>query len=417
MPYFLILFFLLLLSSSALAKPNTISLDFDHVEIRSAIQLIADFAHVNLAFTDDVKGNISLHVTHVYWEEALDLLLKTQGLDKQQIGKTLLIAKSSDLLSQAKQNYQLRQQADEFAPLITRTIPVHYANAKDLLAILKEKNNGILSDRGRILADERTHVIWLKDTEKQIDDTSRLIRQLDVPLKQVMIEARIVNVDRSFERDLGLRFTFSKGIESNNDEKSSSKKDDVQISSLSTMGEVAPSLGMFVAKLGQGVLLDVQLAALENEGKGEFISNPKLLTQDQKTAFIQAGEEIPFQEKARNGGTSVIFKKAVLSLEVTPKILPRNQLLLDLKVNQDAPGVHLNGDIPMIDTRQIETHVQVKSGQTLVLGGILESNKRRQANRVPFLSDIPLVGRLFQEQGKSGEQRELLVFITPSIVE
>lgn len=417
MLHVLILFFLLLLSPFASAKPNTISLDLDHVEIRSAIQLIADFAHLNLAFTDDVKGNVSLHLTNVDWEEALNLLLKTQGLGQQKMGKTLLIAKSIDILSQAKQNYQLHQQADEFAPLMTRTIPVRYANAKDIVAILKEKNSGILSDRGRILADDRTHVIWLKDTEKQIDDTSRLIQQLDIPLKQVMIEARIVNVDRSFEKNLGLRFAFSRAIENNDEEKSSGAKEGMQISSLSRIGEIAPSLGMFVAKLGQGVLLDMQLAALENEGKGEFISNPKLLTQDQKTAFIQAGEEIPFQEKARNGGTSVVFKKAVLSLEVTPKILPKKQLLLDLKVNQDSPGVRLNDDIPMIDTRQIETHVQVRSGQTLVLGGILESNKRGQANRIPFLSDIPLVGKLFEEQGKSGEQRELLVFITPTIVD
>lgn len=414
MRHFLAFFFLLLFTSELLAKTNTISLELNRVDIASVLKLLADQAHLNLVLADDVQGNISLHLNDVNWDEALNLTLKTKGLVKQQIGKTLWIAKATEMMAEAKQTSHLREQLDEFSPLLTRAIPVRYANAKELVTLLKEKSNGILSARGHILADERTHLIWLSDTPKQINEIQTLIQHLDVPLKQIMIEARIVNVDRSFEKDLGLHFSV---LNSNDTEKSSSHKNSLQFTSSAKTPGITPALGMFIAQLGQGRLLDVELTALANEGKGEFISNPKLITQDQKTAFIQAGAEIPFQEKTRSGATSVVFKKAVLSLEVTPRVLPHKQLLLDLKVSQDAPGVVMSNDLPIIDTREIETHVQVHSGQTLVLGGILESNKRHQANEIPFLSKIPLLGYLFQEHNRTGEQRELLVFITPTIVD
>lgn len=416
--YLIRIFLLLLLTREALATPNTISLELNHVEISSVLQLLADRAHLNLVLADDIQGSVSLHLNNVNWDEALNLVLKTKGLAKQQTGKTLWIAKASEIMDRDKQNCQLHQQADDFAPLINRAIPLRYANAKDVLTMLKEKESGMLSSRGHILADERTHLIWLSDTPKQVHEIQKFIQYLDIPLKQIMIEARIINVDRSFEKNLGVHFALPKSAENDDAGKASDKKTAFQLaSSIKMKGIGSAPLGMFVTKLAEGVLLDVELSALANEGKGEFISNPKLMTQDQKTAFIQAGEEIPFQEKTRGGGSCLTFKKAVLSLEVTPRILPHKQLLLDLKVNQDAPGVSTNHEVPMIDTRQIETHVQVQSGQTLVLGGILESNKQHQASEVPFLSKIPLLGYLFQEHNRAREQRELLVFITPTIVD
>lgn len=409
--------FLLFLSNSVWANSNVISLELNHVDLRSTLQLLADRGNLNLIMADEVQGKISLHLSHLTWEEAFNVILETKGLAKRRIGQTVWVNTLSEIMKQEKQAWQAQQQANDFVPLLTHAIKIHYAKASDIVIILKEKNNGVLSEHGRALADDRIHLIWLNDTSTRIEMAKNLINQLDVPLKQIMIEARIVNVDRSFEKALGLRFGLSKLPASHNKE---SKKDNPQKSS-----ELAPlvmaskgtsPLGMFVAQLGQGILLDLELAALENEGKGEFISNPKLLTQDQKTAIIQAGEEIPFQERTRSGATSVTFKKAVLSLEVTPRVLPHKQLLLDLKVNQDAPGIRLSDGIPMIDTRQIETHVQVGSGQTFVLGGILEESKHKNVDKIPFLSQIPLMGRLFQSHDKAGEQRELLIFITPTIV-
>jgi len=407
----------LLFSRELIAKTHLISLELDHADVRSAISLLANHAHLNLVLADDVQGNVSVHLNEVNWDEALNLVLKSKGLAKRQIGKILWVAKTTEIIAQSKLDNQLREQIDESAELSSRAIPVYYANAKEVVAILKDKASGMLSSRGHVVADERTHLIWLKDTPKQVNQARAFIRYLDIPLKQIMIEARIVNVDRSFEKSLGLYFSLFNSIENNATEKSYGSKTPLRLISSEKSAAIMPPLGMFVAKLGQGMLLDVELTALANEGKGEFISNPKLITQDKKTAFIQAGEEIPFEEKTRGGATSIAFKKAVLSLEVTPRILPHNQLLLDLKVSQDAPGVNAGSNIPMIDTRQIETHVQVQSGQILVLGGILESNQRHQGNQVPLLSKIPLLGYLFQEHNRAREQRELLVFITPTIIE
>jgi type IV pilus assembly protein PilQ len=414
-----LLFSLLFFSSCAFSKTNDVSLELNHVDIRSALQLLTEMEHLNLVLTDEVQGSITLYLKNVRWREALDLVLKTKGLTQRRIGNTLWVAKTTEIMSQDKQRWQAQQQADELEPFIMRSIPIHYAKASDVLTILNEKNSGILSEHGHILADDRSQLIWLNDTPSHVNATHNLIRHLDVPLQQVMIEARIVNIDRSFEKNLGVHFSASRPVTGRDEEDNIETSPSNTTMSFGSSGLAAANpipAGMLIAKLGHGMLLDVQLAALENEGKGEYISHPKLITQNQKTAIIQAGEEIPFQERTRSGATSVSFKKAVLSLEVTPRILPNKQMLLDLKVSQDSPGVRLNNDMPMIDTRQIETHVQVKNGQTLVLGGILEENKRRQRDRIPFLSDIPIIGHLFECHDKAGEQRELLVFITPTIL-
>lgn len=409
----ILLLLLLLFSPALLAKSTTLSLELNHVNVRSALQWLAQMGHINLVLTDEVQGEVTLYLKNVSWHEAFYIILKTKGFSERHIGNTIWVAKTIEIMNQEKQCWQAAQQAEELAPFIMRSISIHYAKASDILAILNQKGS-LLSPQGHVLADDRAHLIWLKDTPTHVKMVEHVIHRLDVRLQQVMIEARIVNVDRSFEKNLGLHFSFSKsGVVK---ETSHSEEEDNGALSFSTNKANATPAGMFVAKLSQGMLLDVQLAALMNEGKGEFISHPKLLTQDQKTASIEAGEEIPFQEKTRGGGSTVVFKKAVLSLEVTPRILPRNQLLLDLKVNQDAPGIRVN-DTLMIDTRQIETHVQVKSGQTLVLGGILEENKWGQKEGIPFLSEIPLLGRLFECHDKSTDHRELLVFITPTIVE
>lgn len=415
--YLILLLILLFSHNTAMAKSDCISLQLNHADLRGVIQMVAEKAHLNLILSDEIQGTTSLSLNQVSWGEVMDLVLRTHGLAKRQLGKTIWVTKTTSLVSQNKQVEQLRQQTDDFAPLITRTIAVHYANAETLAATLKEKCAGLLSPRGHILADERTHVIWLSDTQKRLDKIASLIQHLDKPLQQVMIEARIVNVDRSFEKNLGLRLGIEKSM-THSETNESSKQNNANLQLLSTTPAAtnALPLGLFVAPLGHGVLLDIALNALESEGKGECISNPKLLTQDQKTATIQSGEEIPFQEKTRSGATNVVFKKAVLSLEVTPRILPNQQLLMDLKVNQDSPGVSLVNDIPMIDTRQIVTQVHVKSGQTLVLGGILESQQHHNIHQIPWLSKIPWLGDLFQEHKKTNEQRELLVFITPTIV-
>lgn len=305
-------------------------------------------------------------------------------------------------MQRTQEELKLQNMLAETAPLVSRLWQIYYAKADDIARMLEDNKNTLISKRGHVRIDVRTNIVYVRDTEDRIREINHLVQRLDIPVRQVLIEAHLASVDSDFERELGLHFSVA--------------QTNVRENEAPPFSALNTRYGLAVAKLADGSLLNVQLSALEREGRGELISSPSLFTANQQTASIEAGEEIPYQEMSDSGGTTVTFKKAVLSLKVTPQIMPENQVLLQLQVNQDKPNKRVVLGVPAINTRQISTNILVKSGQTIVLGGIYESNKEEDQQRIPFLGKIPLVGWLFRQQNISNNKRELLIFVTPRIM-
>lgn len=375
-----------------------LSLNFEDIKIRTALQIIAEFTRLNIVTTDSVRGNLTLQLKDVPWEQALDIILQSHDLTKKQYDNILFIAPAAEISAREKS-----------ASLEHTLIPIHYGKASEIAALLKDKSHNLLSNRGNVTVDTRTNQLWIRDLPEHVTEIRQLIEQIDIPLRQVLIEAHIVNVNQNFERNLGIKFNFSRPkppTESANID---------QKLNFNTPSNTSNNFAFM--RLADGILLDLELSAMESEGGGRVISRPRLLTTNQQAATIQAGEEIPYQEKTSSGATNVAFKKAVLSLRVTPQITPDNRVILKLNVNQDkrSPSKEVNG-VPAIDTRQIETQVLVNNGQTLVLGGIYEETEHNKVQRVPFLGKLPIIGNVFQNTQKNLAKTELLVFITPRIV-
>lgn len=409
-----------------------ISLNFQDIPVRAVLQLLADFTGINIVVSDAVSGNITLRLNDVPWDQALDIILTTQGLDKRQNGNILLIDKSAAFV--ARENEALKEQlaAKKLAPVRSELLQINYAKAADIATMLKDKSNSLLSERGTLSVDTRTNTIWLQDTDQQIEEVRKLVQQLDVAVKQVVIEARIVDISKQCEEDLGVRFGVSKpthlsgtlsganqlaqGVTPANVTPLADRLN-VDLSALPTAGLGSPaSIGIALAKLGDGILLDLELSALESIGNAQIIASPRLMTTNQQSATIQSGQDIPYQQATSSGATAVAFKKAVLSLKVTPQITPDNKLLMDLLITQDADsGQRVNG-VPIILTKSIQTNVLVNNGQTIVLGGIYKQDKNNVITRVPFLGGLPLVGHLFSRTQTKGDNEELLIFITPRII-
>ncbi len=380
-------------------KTKQISFDVQNVNLQDALHILAKFLHQNIVISSKINGTTSLHFDNISKQEAFDLLLASQDLMKKSIGKLWYIAPRTELLKREQEEMKLHNILEETSPLITRIWEIRYAKADDVARFLQENNYSILSKRGNVRVDERTNTVCIQDIESHLIEVKKVISQLDVPVKQVVIEARIASIDNDYERELGINFAVE---QSNYD---------------STPQVVLPKkYSLAIAKLANGSELDVQLAALEKAGHGELISSPSLFTANQKTAYIESGEEIPYQEVSDSGGTAVSFKKAVLRLKVTPQIMPRNKVLLQLQVNQDRPSNRIVLGVPAINTRQISTNVLISDGQTIVLGGIFESNHEQGEHRLPFFGKIPLVGWLFKQQNVKENKRELLIFVTPRII-
>ena len=414
-----------------------LSLNFQDISVRAVLQLLAEFTGINIVASDSVKGNITLRLNDVPWDEALAIILTTQGLSKKQVGNVLMIAPAEEMAAREKEILENQKQVEELEPLKTELIHLNYAKAADVANLLKDQSTSLLTPRGNVSVDERTNTLLVKDVPATLVDVRKLINQLDVPVRQVLIEARIVNVDTTFEQDLGIRWGVTKPdhvsgtltgasqmqqniIDGNPalDDVDFANRLNVNFPAVSSSGAQAPSIGVALAKLGDGYLLDLELSAIETEGGGELISSPRLVTANQHPAYIESGEEIPYQEQTSSGATSVEFKKAVLSLQVTPQITPDNKIIMDIKVNQDKRSTEPEVlGVPAIDTRQIETNVLVNNGETIVLGGIYEESKANETTRVPFLGEIPIVGALFRNTGKSSERKELLIFITPKVIQ
>jgi type IV pilus assembly protein PilQ len=457
---------------------DKMTLDFQDIEVRSVLQIIAEFTSLNLVASDTVTGNITLWLDDVPWDQALEIILKAKGLDKRQEGNVLMVAPAAEIAEQERLQVEANKQLQELAPLETTFVRIKYADAAEIFELFTasrtdegQSSNGgrdgnatttILSERGSAIVDERTNTIILTDTEDKINAFKRLIDEIDVPIKQVLIEARIVIANTDFKKELGVTwglagidklaggtvgsafgdrtlgfsgrrsglapgagvkdsFTYSADeIETDDDGNTIYTKNydfGLGDSLAVDLGVANPTGSFSLGYLTDNFLIDLELSALESDGFGEIVSQPKVLTGDKQQAVIKSGTEIAYQKATSSGATSIEFKEAVLQLEVTPQITPDNRIIMDLLVSQDSVGAFTPTGEPSIDITQIETQALVGNGQTLVLGGIFQTEEVNGTDKVPFLGDLPFLGKLFRNDLRNVEKREILIFITPKIID
>jgi type IV pilus assembly protein PilQ len=405
---------------------RAISLNFQDIPVRTVLQIIADYNDFNLVVSDTVTGNITLRLDGVPWDQALDIILKVKGLDKRMQGNILMVAPSDELSAREARDMQAQQQVAELAPLYSEYVQVNYAKALEFAALIKNDDNSILSTRGSVSVDERTNTLLIRDTANSIEDIKRMVNVLDIPVRQVVIESRMVTVKDNINEEFGIRW----GVTDTDGEYSTSGTLEGADSAASgiipaladrmnvnlPVANPAGSIAFQVARLADGTILDLELSAMEKENKGEIIASPRITTANQKQAYIEQGVEIPYQEASSSGATSTQFKKAVLSLTVTPHITPDDRIILDLVVTQDTVSDVQSGQAPAIDTQRIGTQVLVNNGETIVLGGIYQQAIISTVTKVPVLGDIPYFGWLFRNTNNYNEKKELLIFVTPRIV-
>jgi type IV pilus assembly protein PilQ len=424
---------------------DRLSLNFQDIPVRAVLQLIADFTGLNVVVSDSVDGNLTLRLQNVPWDQALDIILKSKGLSKRESGNVMLIAPSEEIAAQEKIDLEAAQAITELAPIRTAFFTINFAKVTELEPLFggggEEGTEGLLSPRGSVIIDERTNTLIVKDTDEVISEIRKILAELDIPVRQVMISSRIVIAQDDFTRELGNRFGFTKttsidgvagaGNTSGTIAATDSMVDDVVNNggngisgipfgtadrfnvNLPTSGLATGSIAFSILKGSS--LIDLELSALQAENQGEIISSPRVVTADRHEAFIEQGVEIPYLSATSSGATQVEFKKAVLSIKVTPQITPDDRIIMDLAVNKDAVGEVFAG-IPSIDTREVDTQVLVNNGDTIVLGGIYEQITRDEVDKVPLLGDIPFLGYLFKHTLESDEKAELLIFVTPKIL-
>jgi type IV pilus assembly protein PilQ len=427
-----------------------LTLNFQDIETRAVLQLLADASGQNIVVSDSVSGNVTLRLQNVPWDQALDIVLRTKGLDKRRDNNVIIVAPQAELAAREKADLAAKKDAQELAPLRSEYLQVNYAKAADMAALIKTSTNSLLSARGSVAVDERTNTLLLQDTSDRLTDIRRLVATLDIPVRQVLIEARIVIVDNDFQRQLGAVFGFTSvnrngqtgivttsGSAAGTDQIIGSALTNVQGTntpypvSIPTGSTAAnrynvnlpvsnPAGAIALGILGNNFLVDLELSAAQAETEANIIASPRVITANQKKASIEQGVEIPYQQSASSGATTIQFKKAVLSLDVTPQITPDNRIVLDLDIRDDAVGtiVVASGgvNVPSITTREIATQVLVNDGQTVVLGGILTTTQREDDTKVPYLGDIPVLGHLFKNTSHQDDKDELMIFITPKIV-
>ena len=426
-----------------------LTLNFQDIETRAVLQLLADTSGQNMVISDSVGGNVTLRLQNVPWDQALDIVMRTKGLDMRREGNVMFVAPAQEIAAREKELLTARQQVQQLAPLRTEYLQINYAKASDLAALIKSgQNSSLLSDRGSVAIDERTNTLLLQDTSERLGDIRRLVSTLDIPVRQVLIEARIVIVNDDYSRELGVRFGATTAIDHGGSDGGGivssrnfvTEEDGVALSRQPDGVNTPPSFALgdpdtrymvnlpvanpagrlALTLLDSDYIVDLELTAAQAEGRGEIISSPRLITANQREATIEQGVEIPYQESSSSGATTTQFKKAVLSLKVTPQITPDNRVILDLTVAKDSVGQLVasatGGFVPSIDTREIVTQVLVNDGQTVVLGGILETERRDNEQKVPWLGDVPVLGRLFKTTSKTDNKDELLIFVTPRIL-
>ncbi len=419
---------------------DRISLNFQDIEVRAVLQLIADFTELNLVASDTVSGRITLRLQNVPWDQALELVLKTKGLDKRQVGNVLMVAPAAEIAERERQQIEANKQIAELAPLQSEFVRIRYARAKDIVALFQagsEDGGSLVSTRGSVVVDERTNSLIITDTAIKLAEIRDLIELVDIPVRQVMIEARIVIAQSDATKNLGIEWGGGY-LDSDDDNILSISGDTDNVVGLneSVINGSQPSVdypGALLVDLGVAsnsgfavgftsgdLFLTAELSALEAEGEGEVVSQPKVITGDKQQASIKSGTEIPYQESSASGETTTSFKDAVLALDVTPNITPDDRIMLDLQVNQDSVGELVpsgrGGFIPSIDTTQLNTQVLVGNGETVVLGGVFKTEDIQAVNKVPFFGDIPYVGAFFRSESISHKKTETLIFITPRIL-
>jgi type IV pilus assembly protein PilQ len=428
-----------------------LTLNFQDIETRAVLQLLADASGQNIVVSDSVTGNVTLRLQNVPWDQALDIVLRTKGLDKRKQDNVIIVAPQAELAAREKAELAAHKDVQELAPLRSEYLQVNYAKAADMAALIKGQTNSLLSPRGSVAVDARTNTLLLQDTADRLSDIRRLVATLDIPVRQVLIESRIVIVNNDFERQIGSVFGWT-NVQRNGQNglvttTGSAAGTDQIIGSALTSGTGAGSVyppistptGSTAANrynvnlpvgspagswalgiLGNNFIVDLELSAAQAETQANIIATPRVITANQKQAMIKQGIEIPYQQSASSGATTIQFKDAVLSLQVTPQITPDNRIILDLDVRDDAVGtvVVASGgvNVPSIDTREITTQVLVNDGQTVVLGGILQTTQREDDTKVPYLGDIPILGHLFKTTDHTDDKDELMIFITPKIV-
>jgi len=410
-----------------------LSLNFQDIEVRAVLQLIADFTGLNLVASDTVRGSVTLRLKNVPWDQALDIILRARGLGLRQDGNVMMVAPQEEIAAREKLELESQKQVEELAPLRTEFVQINYAKAADLATLIRSEENNLLSERGNVSIDDRTNTLIIQDVGTSLEAIRDMVSKLDIPIRQVLIESRIVNADESFTRDLGVKFGGAKQDTTADGDKFGyvgGTREGVFAEEQQPVGTVTgadgllvnlpvpgatSALALAVGKVGS-FLLQLELSALLAEGRGEEIANPRVITANQSEASIESGVEIPYQAATSSGATSVSFKKAVLSLRVTPQITPDDRVLLDLLVNQDTRGSPDVLGTPPINTRSVQTQVLVDDGETVVLGGIFNQTDRTSTDRVPFFSDVPVLGVLFKKNRIEKSRTELLIFVTPKIL-
>jgi type IV pilus assembly protein PilQ len=428
-----------------------LTLNFQDIDVRAVLQLLADTSGQNIVVSDSVRGSLTLRLQNVPWDQALDIVLQTKGLAMRRRDNVIMVGPQEEVAAREKAELAARKDIQELAPLRTEYLQVNYAKSGDIAGLIKSASGGsLLSSRGNVTVDERTNTLLVQDTAERLADIRKLVSTLDIPVRQVLIESRIVIVSDDFSRDLGVRFGVT-NVDDRSDglvavsgsAQATNTIINSAISNTASTGnpfpvQVPTGEGNFLnrynvnlpvsnpagrialAILDSNTLIDLELSAAQAEGRGEIVSSPRVITANQREAVIEQGVEIPYQESASSGATTTQFKKAVLSLKVTPQITPDNKVILDLTVSKDSVGQLVpsatGGFVPSIDTRSIQTQVLVNDGQTVVLGGIMETERRDTENKVPWLGDIPVVGYLFKSKSTSDKKTELLIFVTPKIL-
>ncbi len=390
-------------------RGEPISLNFQDVEVRSVLQVLADYAGINLVASDTVQGNVTLRLHEVPWDQALELVLRSKGLARREEGNVLLVAPGAELAEQSR-GARIGQELDaQLQPLRRELLPIHHAKASDLAELLLATlaDDGILSGRGSLSVDARTNTLVAHQPADRLAELRQLVAQLDVPVQQVEIEARIVEANVDYEKGLGVRW----GRQLNGEAPQLGKDLFVDLG----MERGGASIG--IGLLRGGVLLDLELSAMEKSGNGEIISQPKVVTADKETARILKGTEVPYQETSKSGATSVAFREASLSLEVTPQITPGGKVIMTVKVTKDEPDfVNALNDVPPIRKNEVNAKVRVADGETIVIGGVYSTTQNNVVDKVPFFGDLPYVGRLFRRDALQEKKSELLVFLTPRIM-
>lgn len=423
-----------------------LSLNFQDIEVRAVLQLIADFTDLNMVTSDSVGGNVTLRLKNVPWDQALDIILKSRGLAMRQSGNVIMVAPTEEIAARERLELEAERQVQQLAPLRTEFVKVNYANAASLIQLIQAEENKLLSERGNVAIDERTNTLIVQDVASSLASIRALIEELDVPVRQVLIESRIVNADENFAKDVGVRFGYSKNTKQGVTEDKITREaigpggnpfaviggglqgntnftaptafntgNENFIVDLPAKVPGASALSFAVGKVGS-YLLQLQLSALIAEGRGEEIASPRVITANKNEATIESGLEIPFQQATSSGATSVQFKEAVLSLTVTPQITPDDRIIMDLEVNQDSINPLRVLGVPAINTRSVTTQVLVDNGETVVLGGVYNARDTKSVDKTPFFGDLPYLGFLFKRTDVNLNKSELLIFITPKII-